>query len=155
MIYDDFKNMHYKVKTTLVMLVKIYVNSLTIRLILRKMTITDEILIAANKLANAGKKPTVALIKAKLNQSVPLPLLISTLKGWQHQPEFIGIPNELNKTTSQPFDELRSTPLENDVVKALIQETLAEELKQMKTELSDIKQLIESLSKQLKVSNKN
>ena len=119
------------------------------------MTITDEILIAANKLANAGKKPTVALIKAKLNQSAPLPVLISTLKGWQHQPEFIGVSNEQNKTTSQPVDELKGSLLDNDVVKALIQETLAEELKQMKTEISDIKQLIKALSEQLKTTNKN
>jgi hypothetical protein len=44
------------------------------------MTIIDEISICANQLANAGKKPTVALVKAKLRQAVPLPTLISTLK---------------------------------------------------------------------------
>ena len=115
------------------------------------MTIIDEILIAANTLANAGKKPTVALIKAKLNQSVPLPLLISTLKNWQHQPDFIAVTNEL---TSQPLDEIKDNLPENDVVKALIQETLTKELNQIKTELYDIKQLIKDLSQQLKESNK-
>jgi len=119
------------------------------------MTITDEILIAANKLANAGKKPSVALIKAKLSQSAPLPLLISTLKGWQHQPDFISTTTEQDNTNSKSLDEMKNDLRENDAVKALIQETLSEELKQMKTELSDIKQLITELSKQLKVANKN
>jgi len=119
------------------------------------MTITDEILIAANKLANAGKKPSVALIRAKLSQSAPLPLLISTLKGWQHQPDFISTTTEQDNTNSKSLDEMKNDLRENDAVKALIQETLSEELKQMKTELSDIKQLITELSKQLKVANKN
>lgn len=113
------------------------------------MTITDEILIAANKLANAGKKPTVALIKAKLSRSAPLPLLISTLKGWQHQPDFIAATSTQDNTNSQSSDKTNSDLRENDAVKALIQQTLAEELKQMKTELSDIKELIKELSKQL------
>jgi len=117
------------------------------------MTITDEILIAANKLANAGKKPTVALIKAKLSKAAPLPLLISTLKGWQHQPDFVTAINEKDDISSQSTDETKDSLRENEVVKALIQETLAEELKQMKDELSDIKQLIAEMSKQLKLAN--
>ena len=51
------------------------------------MTITDEIIIIANQLANQGKKPTVALIKTKLTKAVPLPTIITTLKGWSHEPE--------------------------------------------------------------------
>ena len=53
------------------------------------MTISDEICIIANKLANEGKSPTVALIKSGLNHPVPLPQIIATLKTWQHDPEFI------------------------------------------------------------------
>jgi len=119
------------------------------------MTVTDEILIAANLLANAGNKPTVALIKAKLNQSVPLPLLISTLKSWQHQPEFIGTSSEQKEIPSQPIDELEKSLGDNVLVKAFIQETLAEELKPMKAELRDIKQLIVALSEQLKAAQKS
>jgi hypothetical protein len=53
------------------------------------MTISDEISIIANKLANQGKTPSVALIKSHLNQTVPLPKIIATLKNWQHDPTFI------------------------------------------------------------------
>ena len=59
-----------------------------------KMTINDEILILANQIANKGSKPAVALIKAKLKKKVPLPVIISTLKTWQHEPSFIALPDE-------------------------------------------------------------
>lgn len=120
-----------------------------------KITITDEILIAANTIANAGKKPTVALVKAKLTQQAPLPLLISTLKNWQHQPDFIAISNEVDKKTSQSFSEFKDNLLENSIIKSLIQEAVAEELKQVKIELSDIKTIMTSMNKQLKTINKN
>ena len=59
------------------------------------MSISDEILIIANKIANQGKKPSIALIKTKLSTSVPLPVIISTLKNWQHEPDFISLKNEV------------------------------------------------------------
>ena len=58
------------------------------------MTVTNERLICANKLANAFIKPTVALIEAKLSQQVTLSIIITTLKACQHQPEFITIINK-------------------------------------------------------------
>lgn len=51
------------------------------------MTSFERITIIANQLANAGKKPTVALIKAKLSSPVPLPQMISALRSWHHEPE--------------------------------------------------------------------
>lgn len=119
------------------------------------MTITDQILIAANILANAGKKPTVALIKANLNQTVPLPLLIKTLKTWQHQPEFITIKHEPDESKSHALTKSKEELRDSDAVKAIIQETLAAELKHIKAELCDMKQLIEELKEQLKRTNKN
>lgn len=119
------------------------------------MTTTDEILIAANQLANEGKKPSVALIKAKLNKSVPLPLLISTLKGWKHQPDFIALPNIKAEYSDQSIEKQKSDLSNNAIVKVLIQETLSDELKQMKKELSDIRALIENLCKQLSSNSKN
>lgn len=118
------------------------------------MTITDEILICANQLANAGKKPTVALVKAKLSQRVPLATLISTLKNWQHQPEFIApINNEVElatknsaiKNTSELIDSL----LENGTVKKMIEQSLEQELTGMKKDLSEMKLLIKNLTEQL------
>jgi hypothetical protein len=57
------------------------------------MTISDEISIIANKLANDGKTPSVALIKSRLNQHAPLPKIIAVLKSWQHDPTFISSKN--------------------------------------------------------------
>lgn len=110
------------------------------------MTIIDEILICANRLANEGKKPSVALIKAKLNKSVPLPTIITTLKTWQHQPDFIAIESEDEK----PIELAESPSQVNDDMKKLIQQTLNQELAEMKKELSDMKALIKELTKQLK-----
>lgn len=76
------------------------------------MTIFDEISIIANKLANQDITPTVALIKSKLRQPVPLPQIISTLKQWQHEPNFTQltesneIENSLETTTPKNEDEL-------------------------------------------------
>ncbi len=55
------------------------------------MTTNEEIITIANKLANEGKKPTVALLKQKLTTKVPLPTLIATLKTWQHEPERVNL----------------------------------------------------------------
>lgn len=119
------------------------------------MTITDEILISANQLANAGKKPTVALIKSKLTQKAPLTVIITTLKNWQHQPDFIQQTIEIknkekqvttNNDTSTLLDSLR----DSKTVKKLIKESLDQELTEMKSELSEMKSLINKLNDQLK-----
>ena len=90
------------------------------------MTIIDEILICANQLANAGKKPTVALVKAKLSQRAPLATVITTLKSWQHQPDFIAptIDEEQlvnNDSSTKNTSELLESLLENGVIKKVIQ----------------------------------
>ena len=118
------------------------------------MTITDEILSCANQLANAGKKPSVALVKAKLSQPVPLPTIIATLKNWQHQPEFTpGKPKEeledTGQAASQNNAELVKSLLNNDAVKSMIEQSLAKELQQLKVELAEMKLQIEDLTKQL------
>lgn len=101
------------------------------------MTINDEILILANQLANAGKKPTVALIKAKLNKKVPLPVIISTLKVWQHEPNFISKPEEECDITEESNTEADS-----------YRQDLNDELAQMKQEIIELKQLVKQLIKQ-------
>ena len=101
------------------------------------MTINDEIVILANQLANQGKKPTVALIKAKLTNSAPLPTIISTLKSWQHDPKLIALPKEKNAGSVK--HENNSSETEK------LHELLNEELAQMKEEISELKQLIHQL----------
>jgi len=95
------------------------------------MTIHDEILTIANKIANTGKKPTVALIKTKLSQTVPLPLLISALKTWQHDPEFISLPEDTPQTSTKNREEAEPLP-----------HSLSEELKEMKQEIVELKLLM-------------
>jgi len=118
------------------------------------MTLHDEILISANQLANAGKKPTVALVKAKLSQQAPLAILINTLKNWQHQPDFITPVNKgeeqspQNIATSEP-SELIESLLKNGLIKKIVQQSINEELGEMKKELSEMKLLINHLTEQL------
>lgn len=122
------------------------------------MTITDEILICANQLANDGNKPTVALVKAKLSQKVPLATLISTLKNWQHQPDFSSPiikadekveQAELISNTSALLDSL----IESGAVKKIIQQSLEQELAGMKSELLAVKLQIKDLTEQLNKRN--
>ena len=107
------------------------------------MTIIDEISICANQLANAGKKPTVALVKAKLRQAVPLPTLISTLKTWQHEPDFItsntSQAKEIEPQKSTRDSELINSILNNAAIKAYIKGIVAAELVDIKTELAELK----------------
>jgi hypothetical protein len=104
------------------------------------MTITDEILVLANRLANDGNKPTLALIKGKLSTKVPIPTIITTLKGWQHDPSFIDFPENkavnIETPKSAEADELRVV--------------LNEELAQMKQEIYELKVLIKELLSQQK-----
>ena len=99
------------------------------------MTASEEILIIANKIANAGKEPIVALVKGKLTQKVPLPVIISTLKTWQHEPEYIMV------ATSQIIENKTTNGTEN--IEALI----AIALEPIKQELSEIKQQLATLLK--------
>ncbi|MBU2924661.1 hypothetical protein Q4530_15535 [Colwellia sp. 1_MG-2023] len=104
------------------------------------MTINDEISIVANKIANEGNKPSVALIKTKLNKKVPLPTIISVLKNWQHEPSFISLPEEKHTDveckTDNPPTEKRS--FEKDV---------RDELTSLKEEVLELKTLIKQLLK--------
>ncbi|MGB1262935.1 MAG: hypothetical protein ACPG52_08505 [Cognaticolwellia sp.] len=101
------------------------------------MTISDEICIIANKLANEGKNPSVALIKSQLNRSIPLPQLIDTLKTWQHDPEFIKIQHQ--KIDAPVTEEQVS----NHELSALINLALAP----LQQEIIELKQLVKQLIK--------
>ena len=117
------------------------------------MTTVDEILTCANQLANAGKKPTVALIKSKLTQRAPLATIINTLKNWQHQPDFIAVLTEqdegVNKSSKSDTSVLLDSLLESGEIKKVIEESLEQELTGMRQELADMKLLIEKVTEQL------
>jgi hypothetical protein len=105
------------------------------------MTINDEITIIANQLANAGNKPTVALIKAKLNKQVALPIIISTLKVWQHDPTLVSKTEEQNITT----EKAKNTASTDNS-----QQNISDELTQIKHEIIELKQILKQLIKQTK-----
>ncbi|KGJ96124.1 hypothetical protein [Colwellia psychrerythraea] len=118
------------------------------------MTIIDEILICANQLANDGKKPTVALVKAKLSQRAPLATLITTLKNWQHQPDFITPKikgdgkieqDEFTNNSSALLDSL----IDSGAIKKVIQQSLDQELAEIKNELITMQLQIKHLTEQL------
>jgi len=120
------------------------------------MTIIDEILICANQLANAGTKPTVALVKAKLSQRAPLATLITALKGWQHQPDFIApISNQDGQEVDQDSSTQNTSALiesllkEDGAIKTMIQQSLDHELIYIRNELAEMKLLITNLTEQL------
>ncbi len=105
------------------------------------MTISDEILILANQLANQGKKPTVALIKGKLRQSVPLPVLINTLKQWQHDPDFTQLNNVTAETQTIAEKNQLSQTVSNEIERAVNQalQPLKAELLALKKQIAQLK----------------
>ncbi len=107
------------------------------------MTINDEILILANQIANKGNKPTVALIKTKLKKKVPLPVIISTLKTWKHEPSFIALPDEKHIITEK--ESANSSTRTNS-----FEHELHNELASMKKEILELKTLVKQLIQQQK-----
>ncbi|BDU36447.1 hypothetical protein [Vibrio nigripulchritudo] len=45
--------------------------------------ITAELEAVIQSLADQGKEPTVALVKARLKSTVPMPAIIATIKSWK------------------------------------------------------------------------
>jgi len=105
------------------------------------MTINDEITILANQLANMGNKPTVAMIKDKLNKKVPLPVIISALKTWQHEPNFISISEEKHDVSGE---------INASTGTDTFRQSLNEELVQMRQEIIELKQQVKQLMAQQK-----
>ena len=102
------------------------------------MTITEEINIIANQLANAGKKPTVALVRAKLNNPAPLPKIISTLKNWTHDTTLTELTTKPEKKTTE---KVKSSAISSEVSDAIKQA-----LQPIEAELAEIKALLIELT---------
>lgn len=107
------------------------------------MTITDEITIIANQLANQGKQPTVALIKTKLTKAVPLPTIITTLKAWTHHPE-LTILNKSEPNSILP--ERKTITLDQEVEKA-IDLAVERAIQPLKIEIAQLKSLLVNTKK--------
>lgn len=99
------------------------------------MTISDEIAIIANKIANEGKTPSVALIKSQLNRAVPLPSIIAVLKTWQHDPKFIQA--ERQKVTKDTTKQVQPS----SEISLLIAQAIAP----LEKEINELKQQVKLL----------
>ncbi|WDE06910.1 hypothetical protein SG34_008470 [Thalassomonas viridans] len=106
------------------------------------MTIREEILTIANQLANQGKSPSVALIKTKLSAPTPLPVIISTLKSWQHDPDYIKVKASDDNSVQKPAE---NTALEQEVQQA-VRQALQQELAPLRSELAEVKALLQALT---------
>lgn len=104
------------------------------------MNINEEISFIANQLADQGKKPSVALIKTRLSSPAPLPVIISTLKSWTHQPV-------KNKQEATKHMKKTSTIVEISHKNSATVKEIEELLLPIKKELVEIKQLLISLQK--------
>lgn len=110
------------------------------------MTNIDDILITANIIANEGKKPTVALVKAKLAQPFPLPTIISVLKNWQHDKTFISHSKDKNEGVIVNNDSKtnENTGLEQHLalLKKEIVDSFSSQIAELKQEVAELKALL-------------
>ena len=104
------------------------------------MSLFDEINMIANDIANQGKKPSIALIKNKLSSNVPLPIIISTLKTWQHHPEFIARINKTSTAIKTNEVNYNSDQLNIAIEDALI--PLKQEIVELKSAIAEIKKYL-------------
>ncbi len=100
------------------------------------MTINDEIFAIANQLANQGSKPSVALIKTKLTERVPLPKIISALKLWQHDPSFIEVTKKEKKIENKTSEQKVGLELSEQIKEAV--EPLKQEIKELKVMIQQL-----------------
>ena len=87
---------------------------------------TSEIVNICQQLASEGKEPSVALIKARLTQTLPLPMIIAGLKSYKANPKQTLVEQRTKAPTKA------STSLEQRV-------------KQLETELFVLKKTIPQL----------
>jgi len=106
------------------------------------MTITEEIITVANMLADQGKKPSVALVKTRLSQPVPLPTLISVLKSWQHQPNY---QTKEPQNTRQAIQQKNDSEISYSFNKGELEKIIAQALQPLKAELAEIKKQIQEI----------
>lgn len=76
--------------------------------------VTAELTKIITELEQENKTPSVALIKARLSQPVPMPALIATVKRWKQKK---SVPKVEVSSHSDPDLSLRVTELENEVTR--------------------------------------
>jgi TolA-binding protein len=79
--------------------------------------VTAELEAVLTQLTQEGKTPSVALVKARLSQAVPMPALIATIKNWKASKPVPKI--EVAAETTVPLEQ-RVTQLEQQVDQLLL-----------------------------------
>ncbi|QUJ66918.1 hypothetical protein KDD30_12460 [Photobacterium sp. GJ3] len=74
--------------------------------------ITDALERAIQSLISEGKEPSVALVKARLREPLPMPVIIQALKSWKQHAQLPDIPQAKAKPLS---DQARIAQLESQV----------------------------------------
>ncbi len=108
------------------------------------MTISEEIIAIANRLASQGKKPSVALIKTRLSRTVPLPTIITVLKNWQYQPNEQASEQEKSSSIMTKENKQQLTNSQS-LSKQEFEQMIAQALLPLKTELTELKQQIQEI----------
>lgn len=72
---------------------------------------SNEIISVCQQIAQEGKEPSVALIKARLINKQPLPTIVAGLKQWRANPNAI-----IEQSAKEPVDQ-DALPLEQRVAK--------------------------------------
>jgi len=108
------------------------------------MTTFDEIIDIANTLADNGQKPTVALVKQKLTSPVPLPILINTLKNWQHQP------HKRSKTIQQTLTKTNVADTELSITLEQLNMLIQRQIQPLEAQIAQLKQMINDINQKLK-----
>jgi len=77
---------------------------------------TAEVVAICQQLTQEGKEPSVALVKSRLTQSLPLPLVIAGLKSFKANPKQETKVSEPDEQNQEPQSlEQRVKFLENEV----------------------------------------
>ncbi|MDO6707788.1 hypothetical protein [Photobacterium sp. 1_MG-2023] len=74
--------------------------------------ITDALERAIQSLISEGKEPSVALVKARLREPLPIPVIIQALKSWKQHAQLPDIPQAKAKPLN---DQARIAQLESQV----------------------------------------
>ncbi|MDA9557556.1 hypothetical protein N9R79_08665 [Vibrio sp.] len=101
--------------------------------------ITHELSTIMDALHQSGKEPTLALVKARLSQPVPMPALITAIKSWKNSQKVPKVEIALSNT-SPDSDKIKQ--LENQI------SALQAEVTDLKSALHRLTQDIQRLSGQ-------
>lgn len=98
----------------------------------------DRIILIAQQIAQEGKTPNTAMIKARLPKNVPLPMIIQGLKMWQDNP---------NKKISKPTEPalINNVNAEGGSFDQLLEAKIAQHLAPLKDEIIQLKAELKTL----------